>query len=264
MAVESPPHGHGDAVPDVTIVVTCYNEEKYITKTIEVVLSALHEAGCTHEIIVIDDVSRDRSIQVIKDYIRDHPGAPVQLVANQRNRGLAQNYVEGAFLGRGKYYRLCPGDDSEPKDALVRLFRCLGKADIIIPYHVVVGRSLLRKALSFTYTKLVNLISGYRIKYYNGLAIHLRHNVMRRHPSSYGFGFQADILTHLLEEGCSYAQILSSSVERKGDGSTALNVRNLLSISHTLLEIAIRRVRRWIYGKDWPKPVEVHIDPPTV
>jgi hypothetical protein len=42
---------------------------------------------------------------------------------------------------------------------------------------------------------LVNLVTGNRLHYYNGLAVHLGHNVMRWHPNTRGFGFQADILS---------------------------------------------------------------------
>ena len=103
----------------------------------------------------------------------------------------------------------------------------------------------------------MNLISGYNLKYYNGLAIHLRYNVMRWHPSSYGFGFQADILTRLLDEGASYIQIASAGIDRKGSGSTALTMRNFLSVTHTLLELAIRRLRRALYGRMMPRPREI-------
>ena len=45
--------------------------------------------------------------------------------------------------------------------------------------------------------------------------------------------------------------------DRKGGASTALNTRNILSVGHTLLELAIRRIRRAMYGKNMPKPREV-------
>src|SRR6202030_736729 len=136
------------------------------------------------------------------------------------------------------------------------IFRHVGRADIVIPYqyqHEVRGKSFFRKVLSKTFTFLVNLISGYKIKYYNGLAIHLRYNVMRWHPSSYGFGFQADMITRLLDQGASYVQIPSSSVDHKAGGSSALTLRNLLSVTHTLLELAARRLRRALYGRTMPK-----------
>ena len=245
---------------DLTVIVTCYNEEDLIGETLGNVMGSLRKVGCSHEVIVIDDASRDHSVAKIREYISDHPEMLIALKVNDQNRGLGNNYVEGAFLGRGKYYRLVCGDAAEPQEVLIPLFQQLGKADMVIPYQLqkdVDGKSMLRKALSVTFTSLVNVISGYRIKYYNGSAIHLRYNVMRWHPSSYGFGVQADIITRLLDEGASYMQIPSSSVDRKGGGASALTIRNCLSVGHTLLEIAIRRLRRLLYGRTMPKSREI-------
>lgn len=255
-----------DNAIDITVVVTCYNEERFITDTLESVTSALREVGCSYEILVIDDVSTDRSRLRVEQYIREHPDEPVRLHLNLRNRGLANNYVEAAFLGRGKYYRLCCGDNSEPKEVLVRIFRQIGAADIIIPYQEqkeIVGKSRGRKIVSSLFTAVVNLISGNNIKYYNGSAVHLRYNVMRWHPSTYGFGFQADIITRLLSEGATYIQVPSVGIDRKGGKSTAANIRNILSVMHTLLELTIRRIRQVLYQEEVFKGVETsHHDGP--
>ena len=73
---------------------------------------------------------------------------------------------------------------------------------MIIPYYVSnEGKSLYRRSLSNVYAGIVNLISGFRLHYYNGLAVHLRYNVMRWHPNTRGFGFQADIICMLLDQG---------------------------------------------------------------
>jgi len=247
---------------DITIVITCYNEEAFITDTIENVIGALREVGRSYEVIVVDDVSRDNSVRKVREYMEKHPDYPITLKANEKNRGLASNYIDSAFFGTGKYFRLCCGDDCESKEVLVKIFRHIGEADMIIPYQIqteVVGKTATRKYLSMIFTFLVNTLSGYKLIYYNGLAIHLRYNIMRWHPSSYGFGFQADIVTRLLDEGASYLQVPSSSIDRKGSASGALTMRNVLSVGHTLLEVAIRRLRRFLYAKDMTKPIEIKL-----
>jgi glycosyltransferase involved in cell wall biosynthesis len=245
---------------DITVVITCYNEGALINGTLNNVSAALRQSGRSFEIIIVDDCSKDDSVQTIRDYMAAHPDLPITLKANATNRGLANNHVEAAFLGRGKYYRLCCGDDPEPIEALVNIFNHIGVADIVIPYQeqqTVVGKSQGRRILSDTFTFLVNLISGYNLKYYNGMPIHRRYNIMRWHPSSYGFGFQADILTRLLDEGATYIQIRSIGIDRKGAGSTSINMRNILSVTHTLFELSFRRLRRILYGRTMRKPVEI-------
>jgi glycosyltransferase involved in cell wall biosynthesis len=230
---------------DLTLFVACYNEEANIVGTLETVLEALGEFDFTWEIIIIDDASTDRSVEVIQDFLRQHLDLPITLKTREFNVGLAQNYIEGAFLGRGKYYRLICGDNVEPKETLVEVFKHLGEADMVLFYQDITGKALSRRILSRCYTWLVNLIIGRRIKYYNGLALHQRYHVMRWHTNYHGFGFQADMIARLLDQGFGYTEVLVKTTERKAGVSYALTLRNFFSVAHTLLDLFIRRVGRW-------------------
>jgi glycosyltransferase involved in cell wall biosynthesis len=244
--------GEGVESPfDLTIVIPCLNEESHIAATLDTVAAALGELSLTYEILVVDDGSTDGTAQIVERYSDAHPRLPIRLHKNSRNRGLTRSYVDGAFLGRGRYYRLVCGDNPEPKEAHVAVLRELGKADMIIPYHhPVLGKSAFRRKLSRVYTSLVNAFSGYKIRYYNGCALHLRYNVMRWGPYSFGFGFQAELVTRLLDEGATFIEIpiRAIHVEKSGRNS-ALNIKNFLSVTHTLLEVFIRRIRKRTFQK---------------
>lgn len=242
---------------DITFYVACYNEEDNIVATLDTLLAALGEVNCSWEIIVIDDGSSDRSVEVTQRYIDEHPGMPIVCVVNDENKGLAQNYIDGAFLGSGRYYRLVCGDNAEPKETFVTILKHLGEAEMIIPYQVECkGKSLSRRMISKLYTWIINRVSGHRIKYYNGLAIHLRYNVMRWHTNYRGFGFQADMITRLLDEGFSYIEVPVVAQERVKGKSKALTFRNFFSVAHTILDILIRRVGRATYYGRKKRPVE--------
>jgi glycosyltransferase involved in cell wall biosynthesis len=250
-------HGGDDALApgqqaplDLTVFISCYNEAQYILATIQTVRDALNEVGgISYEIIVMDDCSKDGSSALVRSYIVAHPDERILLHINRVNRGLAQSYLDAAFIGKGKYYRLVCGDDAEPQATMVAVFRELAKADMIIPYYVSSeGKSFNRRFLSNTYTALVNLISGLRLHYYNGLAVHLRHNVMRWHSNTRGFGFQADIICLLVDQGYSFKEVPVKTVERRVSGSSnALTFKNMLSVAHTLIDLFLRRVANWVY-----------------
>ncbi len=228
---------------DLTIFVSCFNEQEYVIDTLEVVISAMKEINKHYEIIVIDDNSKDNSVQLIKNFIDQHPNINIVLRANKHNKGLAQNYIDGAFIGRGKYYRLICGDNAEPFDTIVNVLKMMGKADIIIPYYTSSkGKSLYRRTVSRTYTWIINQASGYKINYYNGLQINLRYNVMRWPPNTRGFGFQASQLCLLLSLGFSYMQVPCITIERRTDGGTAITWRNIRSVIHTISTIFLRRL----------------------
>jgi glycosyltransferase involved in cell wall biosynthesis len=235
---------------DLTVFISCYNEEQYIIATIQTVRDALNEVGSiNYEIIVIDDCSKDGSNKLVADYIAAHPDERVLLRTNRVNRGLAQNYLDAAFIGKGKYYRLVCGDNAEPRETMVAIFRELGTADMVIPYYVSSeGKSFARRLLSSTYTGIVNLISGLRLHYYNGLAVHLRHNVMRWHSNTRGFGFQADIICLLAGQEFSFKEVPVKTLERRISGSSnALTFKNVLSVAHTLIDLTFRRLANYIY-----------------
>jgi len=240
-----------DSAPiDLTILVSCYNEAPYIIATLDRVRAAAREAGLDFEIIVIDDGSSDNSRDLVRDYIARHPDERILLRENRINKGLAQNYVDGAFLGVGKYYRLVCGDNAEPKETIATVLKSIGKADIIAPYYVSSeGRGLRRTLISKLYTALINLITGNRIHYYNGLAVHLRHNVMRWHSNTRGFGFQAEILCMLIDLGFTVHQVPVAMVEQRRGQSNALTLRNMLSVAHTISEIFIRRMSHYLHSR---------------
>lgn len=230
---------------DLTIVVPCFNEQLHIHDTLETIVSAMRELSYSYEILVIDDASTDQTATIVENYMAAHLELSTRLHRNKRNRGLTRSYVDGAFLGRGRFYRLVCGDNPEPKETLFAIFSQLGEADIIIPYHSeVAGKPAIRRTLSSVYTKLVNRLSGYDLHYYNGCPLHKRYDVMRWGPYSFGFGFQAELITRLLDEGASHVQLPVRVNHAEKAGNSAVNLKNFLSVGHTLLEMFIRRVRK--------------------
>jgi Glycosyl transferase family 2 len=235
---------------DLSLFVSLYNEEEFIAETLDRTCIALQElGGVSFELIVVDDCSTDRSVALVKEFIGRHPDDAVILRCNRKNRGLSQNYVDHAFFGIGTYYRLVCGDTSESVEMMKRIYSAIGSADIIIPYYPesVTGKSLIRRIISKTFVAVINVVTWQNIHYYNGLPVHRRFHVMRWHPTSRGFGFQADILCMLLEQGYTYKEVPVLVTERKLVNSTALSWSNLLSVTHTILNIFIRRLARRVH-----------------
>lgn len=229
---------------DITIFVACYNEERDIIDTLVEISSAMNELAWTWEIIVIDDASTDGSVAKVRRYMDDHADQPLILVVLKENRGLAQNFVEAAFLGSGTYYKLVSGDNPESREQLVSVLRHCGEADMIILDVCVPNRSLYRRVLSRTFTLLVNLISGHRIRYYNGACVHHRSNVLRWHTNNRGFDFQAELIMNLLDQGMDYVEVPSVHRDRSSGYSKALTLKNLVSSFRFFIDLVIRRVER--------------------
>ena len=234
----------------LSLYVACYNEQDNIIGTLETLVSALKKTVPSYDIIIVDDASRDESVPRILKYMEENPGLPLRLLLNPQNEGVANNYAEASFRAKGQWYRMICGDNVEPAETLEKIFSAIGQAEILVPYHFEVhGRSLFRRSISKIYTALVNLISGYRLHYYNGLLLTRTDYARRWHSNSHGFGFQADLLTRLLSKNLSFLEIAVSGNERVTGHSKALTFRNLASVAHSLQNVLIRSVSKLLYGQ---------------
>ena len=234
---------------DVTLMVPCYNEEENVAAALDDIRNAVARLQISYEVIVIDDCSKDRTSDKVREYQAQHPGMPIHLHRNEVNHGLAQNFVDGAFMARGWHYRMVCGDAVELADAIADVLSHIGEADLIIPFveEQPEGKSFGRRLLSQTFVRIVNLCSGYRIRYYNGLAVYRTFDVLRMHTQSRGFGFQAETITRMLDSGRTYQQIPSKFRERVAGTSKAITLHNWLSTGYALFRIFMNRLRRQIF-----------------
>lgn len=221
----------------------CLNEEKRVAGALDKIFASAQRTNTMIEVIVFNDGSTDRTGEVVRDYQGRHPDLNIRLISLAKNRGLGRNFIDGAFIGKGNYYRTVAGDDYELPEAHDAIMRALGEADIIIPaYRNVIGRTAFREALSKTFTGIVNLLSGNAIEYYNGFPAYRRWQVMRFAVESTGFGFQAEMITRLIGEGATYKEIPLTATAQPG--SKALRLRNFVSVGFSFVRILARRLSR--------------------
>jgi glycosyltransferase involved in cell wall biosynthesis len=90
-------------LPLVSIIITSYNYEKFLARTID---SALQQTYPAKEIIVVDDGSTDSSCQIMKGY-----GNRIRSIF-QENRGVTSAANAGFFASRGEIIFLLDSDDT--------------------------------------------------------------------------------------------------------------------------------------------------------
>ena len=227
---------------DVSFFVPCYNEEKVIEKTLSKLATIGKKLNLSYEILIFDDCSKDQSAEKVKEFAKQNPAIKTRLFLNKVNCGLGFNYIEGAFHAKGEHYMLINGDNAETPESIEAILSKINQADIIIPYMVDV-RAKSRVVISRTFTRLVNLISGHKLNYYNGPVLHKTKNVKRWHPITGGYAYQAEILCLLLDHKETYLEVQITHIDREEGKSKAFKVKNVLSITHSLLQIALRKFK---------------------
>lgn len=90
------------SVPTISVVIPCYNAERYIVATIESVLAQGHPGL---EIIVVDDGSSDRSVELVRATF------PQVRIEQQANQGVAAARNNGIRLAGGAWIAFVDADD---------------------------------------------------------------------------------------------------------------------------------------------------------
>ncbi|OCQ54403.1 putative glycosyltransferase EpsE [Photorhabdus australis subsp. thailandensis] len=95
------------SVPLVSVCVVTYNQEKYITKCLESIVS--QETDFDFEIIISDDCSTDRTPDIIKKYANNF--SSIKIIQRDKNLGALENFLSTHSLATGKYVCHIDGDD---------------------------------------------------------------------------------------------------------------------------------------------------------
>lgn len=100
-----------DRKPNVSVIIAMYNSESCIEQAIQSVLQQ-HKHGLDLEIIVVDDGSSDKSVQIVSQIESDK----IQLVPLSKNQGQALARNAGLELAKGEWIQFLDSDDRIGED----------------------------------------------------------------------------------------------------------------------------------------------------
>jgi len=109
----------GIPVP-VSIVMPCYNESSTIAKALDSLLNLDYPKDLI-EIIVVDDRSKDNSVEIVKRYVQKYPGK-IKLMINSRNSGGAAEPTNiGVKAAKYEFIAVTDADSAPERDALIKM-----------------------------------------------------------------------------------------------------------------------------------------------
>lgn len=115
--------------PLVSIVVPVYNVESYIEECLQSVCSQTYE---NLEIICVDDVGNDRSMDVVRSFaVKD---CRIKIIEHDNNKGLVEARNTGLEHVSGDYVFFLDSDDWLSIDAIEKFVRSakVGEPDIVV------------------------------------------------------------------------------------------------------------------------------------
>ncbi|MBB3770792.1 putative glycosyltransferase [Angulomicrobium tetraedrale] len=104
---------------------TAYNSERHIVRFLKAMRDVLDQIDCLSEIVIVDDGSADRTVEICLQYIAEHPG--ITLAKLSRNFGHEPAMVQGLKLARGDFVFLIDSDLEEPPATLIEMLEVMGR-----------------------------------------------------------------------------------------------------------------------------------------
>ncbi|MEO5991049.1 MAG: glycosyltransferase family A protein [Ferruginibacter sp.] len=92
--------------PLVSVLMTAYNREEFISEAIESVLTSTYT---NFELIVVDDCSKDNTVSIARLY--ESKDSRIRVYENEKNLGDYPNRNKAASYATGKYLKYCDSDD---------------------------------------------------------------------------------------------------------------------------------------------------------
>ena len=218
----------------LSVIIPALNEEDNLAGAVATVLDAIGDRFTDYELLIFNDGSTDRTGRIADELAAHNPR--IRVVHNHRNLGLGCNYTKGVELARMEYVAWFPGDNEVPGQAVRAILDAIGSAEIVVPYisnpHV---RTWSRRLISASFVRLLNLLFGLRLRYFNGPSVHRRTLLLSVPIRSSGFA-------------C-FAAILIPTGTRQHGRTKAFRLKNLVSIFSTIArlfwDVRLRDRRRY-------------------
>ena len=149
----------------LSIVVPCYNEEETLHLYYDATVKVLNEMNMDHEFIFVNDGSRDRTLEIMKELHDAHPGE-IKVINFSRNFGKEAGFLAGLEHAKGDYITVMDADLQDPPEYLPKMFETMEKnGDDIVGSRRVTrkGEPKIRSFCARTFYKLINRISEVEI-----------------------------------------------------------------------------------------------------
>ena len=127
-----------------SIIIPVYNSEKYLFQCIQ---SVLNQKYSNLEIIIVDDYSTDKSIEIIRSFAKKYNN--IKIICNKKNEGVSVCRNKGITNAVGKYIIFLDNDDYLINNGLKKLANLIQNNNgtnlvIFTHYTVKVGNKFVK------------------------------------------------------------------------------------------------------------------------
>lgn len=216
----------------LSVVIPAHNEEGSIATTINAVHSALVQNNIPHELVVVNDNSKDNTEQILQSLKEEIP--ELAYVNNTGPNGFGYAVRTGLENFSGDCVAVMMGDMSDSPDDLVKFYKKMQEG-----YDCVFGSRFIRGGKTYDYPKIKLLINrmanaivqlSFGIRYNdttNAFKLYKKETIKGLRPFlSPHFNLTLELPLKAIVRGYTYAVVPNSWTNRKA-GKSKLKIREM-------------------------------------
>jgi len=196
---------------ELSIVVPIYNEEKAIQGFLKKLKDVLKNVKISHEIIVVDDASSDKTYENIKKV------NGIRVVRHPYNKGYGAALKTGTRKGKGRYVLFIDGDGQHDPKNILKLIKHRKNYDMVIgerQFQASIPRMIAKKII----TGFANYVSEVKIADINSGLRLLKRDILMDYLDSLPnrFSLTSTITMIFIKSGYSIKYVPINILKRKG------------------------------------------------
>ena len=138
-----------NTLPEISVFFPCYNEQDNIKNTVESAINTLTKVTNKWEIILVNDGSKDKTLEVCKKMESKYPNN-IRIVNHEINQGYGAAFKSGLFASKYKWIAFTDSDGQFGFSELTKLIDKQKKenADVVVGYRIKRNDPFLRTIIA--------------------------------------------------------------------------------------------------------------------
>ena len=231
----------------ISIIIPIFNEEKRLEKGIDRILACCQQQGWDFEIIIVEDGSTDRSVNIVEKYcLKDNR---IRLLSLDRRYGKGRSLLHAIKLCKNENIGYLDIDLSADPSEFTRLMQFINKYDMVIGSRIIreglkpIQRPFVRSCLSKVYTICFSCLFNLKIcDTQCGFKLFKRDSVLPIISTIQvnGFAFDTEFLVKSFLHGLSIKEV---PINWHHENNSKLKIRKaILNMSNDILKIWLNTI----------------------
>ncbi|MFO0974207.1 MAG: glycosyltransferase [Phycisphaerae bacterium] len=224
----------------MSVVILCYNESALLREVVERTCAALAAGAGTHEVLVIDDGSRDGSAELADRLAQAH--AAVRVHHHPGNLGIGAGLRSAYRLARGAAVWVIPADLQFAPEDILSALAALADADVVNVCRAARRDPWGRKLVSMVDRGLVRLLFGRSVRDLHWVKVYRRGVLEAVTAASRSPMVDTELLVRARRAGFRIVELSLPHHPRTAGQARGASLRN---IAATLRDLLALRMALW-------------------